>query len=237
MRRLIADMGSAMEVTTIPLLKDNYAYVITHENECVIVDPSESEPLLRMGLQPTQIWCTHHHADHTGGVEALCAAFPGVRVVASAYDREKARVWGQNAEAPLPLASSLPVQMLEVPGHTLGAVAYLVGDALFTGDTLFLAGCGRLFEGTAAQMWASLQKLAALPPETRVFCGHEYTENNLRFAVSVEPNNAAVATRLAGLSANPTVPGTIAEERATNLFMRAQDAAALAELRQKKDIF
>lgn len=230
-----------MQVEAVPLLKDNYAYVIDHDGECVVVDPSEAAVLHALrGRRVTQVWCTHHHMDHVGGVEAVVAAFPEARVVGSAYDRAHGRVPKQGlavSEASALTLGSQAVRVLDVPGHTLGAVAYLIGDALFTGDTLFLAGCGRMFEGTPEMMHASLQKLAALPGETRVFCGHEYTESNLRFARVIEPDNAAIATRAAALPRGVTVPGTIAQERATNVFLRAKNAAEFAELRKRKDSF
>lgn len=230
-----------MQIEIVPLLKDNYAYILAHDNECVVIDPSEEAVLGALaGRAVTQIWCTHHHMDHVGGVEAVAAAFPNAKIAGSAYDREHGRVPRQNVVAregeDLALGS-LPVRVLDVPGHTLGAVAYLVGDALFTGDTLFLAGCGRMFEGTPEVMHASLQKLATLPLNTRVFVGHEYTESNLRFGRAAEPDNAAITARAAALPKAPTVPGTIREELATNVFLRATSPAAFAALRTRKDSF
>lgn len=211
-----------MNVRPIPLLSDNYAYLLEHHGEAVIVDPSEAEPVRKAleGLRLIAIWCTHHHWDHVGGVAEL--ATPGVEVLGSRHDHEKQRipsltralddgehfqVWGHT------------VQVLAVPGHTLGAIAYHVGDELFTGDTLFLAGCGRLFEGTPAMMRASLARLRHLPGQTRIWCGHEYTHKNLNFAASIEPESSAIAQRLASLKV-PSVPGTIAEEQQTNPFFR-----------------
>ena len=230
-----------MQVAVIPLLKDNYAYLLTHESECVVVDPAEDAILRALdGQRVTQVWCTHHHGDHTDGVKALVAAFPQVAVVASAYDRARDRVPCQTVAvrggSPLMLGS-LKVSVLEVPGHTLGAVAYVVGGAVFTGDTLFLAGCGRIFEGTPELMHASLQQLAALPSETQVFVGHEYTEDNLKFARAAEPNNPAIAARAAAFLKGVSVPGKMHEELATNVFLRASNPVDFAALRQWKDRF
>lgn len=242
-----------MQVEIVCCLADNYAYVVSCERtgERAVVDPSQAEPVLAaLGQRSlSAVWCTHHHLDHVGGTAALVRALAPKEVLAHASDRGRVPCQTRGVVDGEHFAlGALEVGILHVPGHTLGAVAYVVRDeatgqrAVFTGDTLFVAGCGRLFEGTAAQMFASLGTLAALDVATRVYCGHEYTLDNVRFAKTVEPGSAALgalglraqAARAAG---RPTVPSTIGEERSTNPFMRAGDAAELAARRAAKDAF
>jgi hydroxyacylglutathione hydrolase len=243
-----------MRVVAVPCLSDNYAYLVVCERtgESAIVDASETEPVLaavaKEKLSPRAIWSTHHHFDHIGGNEEVAAKLGIADVYGHASDR--GRIPGQTKFLETGDAFSLGeirVRAIHIPGHTLGAVAYVCADAqgqrcVFTGDTLFLAGCGRLLEGTPEQMHASLQTLAALEPDTRVYCGHEYTQANLRYAAHVEPNNRDVARageRAAELRARaePTVPGTIEEELRTNPFMRAKSAEELGARRKEKDGF
>jgi hydroxyacylglutathione hydrolase len=248
-------------VREVPCLGDNYAYLVHRDGrrEVVVIDASAAGPVIAAldgaDLTPVAVLCTHHHYDHVGGNEELEQRY-GTPIYAFRGDR--GRVPGQSHdvdhEVPFELAG-LDVRPLHVPGHTRGAVAYCIGDGVFTGDTLFVAGCGRLFEGTAEQMAESLlTKLAALPPETRVFCGHEYTVTNLRFAASAEPDNEVVKRKLEWAMAQldgdrPTVPSTIAEELATNPFMRCSEPTLVerfgpgsptevfAALRRAKDAF
>ena len=226
-----------------------------------MVDPSEHLPVLRAleekRLRLSGILCTHHHWDHIGGVKDLCHAFPGIVVFASDYDaaRIEGVTRGMGHQESFDCLG-FHFDCLKVPGHTLGALAYFVADAVFTGDTLFGAGCGRLFEGTPAQMHASLMSLAALPAQTKVYFGHEYTRSNLAFAQSIEPQNEAVQARVkrAAVPKNScTTPSTIEEERATNPFLRcaepsvraalgaafanAGDVEVFAEVRRRKDSF
>ncbi|MEZ4221266.1 MAG: hydroxyacylglutathione hydrolase [Polyangiaceae bacterium] len=235
-----------MQVIVVPCLRDNFAYLIRAEGSdaAAVVDPSEAAPvqaaLEEHGLRLHAILNTHHHWDHVGGNEALLKARSGVRVFGHASD--EGRIFGQTDflehEQSFELLG-LSFQALHIPGHTTGAVAYVVEGAVFTGDTLFAAGCGRLFEGTPAMMYESLnQKLGALPDDTRVYFGHEYTLNNLRFAAHVEPDNSAVSERAArvrkGLDVGqPSTPCTLAEERATNPFMRCDSPGVLAHLATK----
>ncbi len=222
-----------MHVTIVPCLKDNYAYVLLApgSKRAVVVDPGEAEPVARVlaaqGLALGAVLATHHHADHVGGTRELARIFPGLRVLGHASDR--GRIPEQNEfleHGASVIVEGLEFDVLHIPGHTLGAVAYAGQGAVFTGDTLFAAGCGRLFEGTPAQMYESLNvKLAALPDEILVYCGHEYTAENLRFAAHLEPSNAAVSTKAAQVADKRSrgefsVPSTLAEERATNPFMR-----------------
>ncbi|MCA9599174.1 MAG: hydroxyacylglutathione hydrolase [Myxococcales bacterium] len=228
-----------MQITPISCLRDNFAYLIHADgsDRALVVDPSEAAPVIAAleaaGLTLVGILSTHHHWDHVGGNEELCARFDDLEVYGHASDADGGRIPGQTHRLEHEQtfeAAGLAFRALHIPGHTTGAVAYLVEDAVFTGDTLFAAGCGRLFEGTPAMMYASLnEKLGALPDATRVYFGHEYTENNLRFAAHVEPSNADVkakAERAAALRARgePTTPSTIGEERLTNPFMRCDSA-------------
>jgi hydroxyacylglutathione hydrolase len=220
-----------MKISQIPLLRDNYGYLVVCEktNQAAIVDPSESAPVLRRiaeeRVTPVVILNTHHHRDHTGGNEGLLASRQ-LRVYG--HKSDQARVFGMTDgvdEGDEIQIGELKGKVFFIPGHTTGHVAYLFDDNLFCGDTLFTAGCGRLFEGTPEQMQTSLKKLMTLPDHTKVYCGHEYTENNLRFAMSVEPKNSKLAARYEqvknlrtrGLS---TVPATLAEEKQTNPFLR-----------------
>lgn len=247
----------SLTVVPVPCLSDNYAYLVACDatGDVAIVDPSEAPPVLAaldahgMRARVKTILCTHHHYDHVDGAKPLAEALGIKDVVGSTHDAKGGRIAGQTRsvdDGSTLTLGKLPVRVLAVPGHTLGAVAYVVGEgasaAVFTGDTLFLGGCGRLFEGDPPMMLASLAKLAALDPRTRVYCGHEYTEANLRFAAHVDPTNAAVKTAQARARAEraagkPTVPGTIAEEHATNPFLRAPDAEVLGRLRMEKNTF
>jgi hydroxyacylglutathione hydrolase len=256
-------MTSSLEITAVPCLRDNYAYIVAPRGarRAIVVDPSEAAPVEReleaRGLELIAILNTHHHWDHVGGNEELLASRPGLPVYAHESDREQGRVPGQTVALRHEEAfdiEGMPFVTLHVPGHTLGAVTYCSDGAAFTGDTLFIAGCGRLFEGTPAMMHESLSgRLAKLPPDTRIYCGHEYTASNLRFAQSVEPENAAVAKKLAWAeqrrqSGEPTVPSTIADELATNPFLRVAEPTlaarfggspvdVLAAVRAAKDAF
>ncbi|WP_437674405.1 hydroxyacylglutathione hydrolase [Sorangium sp. So ce131] len=224
-----------MLILPVPCLSDNYAYLVAADGrrEAIVIDPSEAAPVVaaleRAGLGLSAIVNTHHHHDHVGGNEALRERYGDVPVFAHASDVGRVPAQTVRVEEGKPVeVAGLTLQPLHVPGHTLGAVSYCVEDAVFTGDTLFIAGCGRMFEGTPEVMHASLSKLAALPGHTRVFCGHEYTVNNLRFAETVEPDNQAVRDKLAAARAarergEPTVGSTIAEELATNPFLRCSE--------------
>lgn len=251
-----------LTIELIPCLSDNYAYLLEDRaaGVCAVVDPSEADPvrakLAERGARLTHILNTHHHPDHTGGNLALKAAF-GAQVVGPAMD--PARIPGFDVgvdEASGWQFGPHKVRVLEIPAHTSSHIAFIIGDAAFTGDTLFVMGCGRLFEGTPAMMWTAMQKLMTLPDETRIYCGHEYTLNNARFAVTLEPHNTALAGRLReveGLRAagRPTIPSTIGLEKATNPFMRpmsaelraslgmdgASAADVLGETRRRKDNF
>jgi hydroxyacylglutathione hydrolase len=234
-----------MRVVPVPCLQDNYAYLVVCERtkKAAIVDPGEAQPVLaavaREGVTLDAVWATHHHGDHVGGVPALVEAVPGLRVVASSGDRSKVpKVTDVVDDADETAVGDVKARVIHNPGHTLGAISFWIEDgaAVFTGDTLFGAGCGRLFEGTPAQMYTSLSRLTSLPPETRVYFGHEYTEANLRFAAAVEPDSPDIAARTAAVqkaraSHEPTTPSTVADERATNPFARCSDPAVRAAAR------
>jgi len=226
-----------LNILLLPALGDNYIYLL-HEpigGETAVVDPATAEPVLealqRQGWQLNYIFNTHHHSDHVGANRQL-KQLTGCRIVGAAADRARIpgldMALGDGDEVQLGQQS---LQIIDTPGHTLGHIVYYcaASQALFCGDTLFSLGCGRLFEGSPLQMWQSLQKLKALPPETRIYCAHEYTAANGRFALSVEPDNQDLQHRLAEVAGlrqqnRPTLPSTIVQELATNPFLRAHSA-------------
>jgi hydroxyacylglutathione hydrolase len=257
-------LAMPLELVTIPCRTDNYAYLVRDPDrgETACIDVPDAAPILAAlndrGWSLSKILITHHHDDHISGVAELRAA-TGAKVLGAAADAHRL--------PPLDLALSegmsvslgrYSVIVIDVPGHTVGHIAFHVPDAglVFTADSLMAAGCGRLFEGTGAQMWASLSKLARLPPNTLVCSGHEYTASNIRFALSLEPDNAALISRAKEVEAarakgQPTVPSRLSDELATNPFLRAhlpqikarvgmpdaEDAAVFSEIRSRKDRF
>lgn len=228
-----------MRVLSIPCLKDNFSYLIIDGTYAACVDPGEHTTVRtvieREGITLSAIWLTHHHWDHVGGVDGLLS--DGIEVVAHESDRHRLpKVTHGVSEGDTVRLGSLRATIIHNPGHTTGAISYVLDGCVFTGDTLFGAGCGRVFEGTMDTMHASLQKLAALPPETRVYFGHEYTASNLKFAAHVEPENTEIKIRMNAVP-SPSTPSTIALERATNPFLRVTDAAEFAARRTAKDTF
>jgi len=240
-----------LSVELIPVLRDNYVFVLHRDGLAAAVDPVLAEPVIalleRQGLELVAILHTHHHSDHIGGAPGLLRRWPAAAVLASRQDRARIplQTRGLAGGDRFELLGE-PVQVIDVPGHTRAHLAYYLPASghLFCGDTLFAGGCGRLFEGSAAQMRASLQRLAELPPATRVWCAHEYTEANLRWAAAtVEPGDSAAgairerleAVRATRARGDATVPSSIGLERATNLFVRATGPQQLAALRRSKD--
>lgn len=241
---------TALRIVRVPAFTDNYIWLV-HDpvsGETIVVDPGDAAPvqaaLAEHGWQLSVIWNTHWHPDHTGGNAALKAA-TGCTVIAPAAEAAKIPTADRLvAEGDMVAIGGHVATVLEVPAHTAGHIAYhFAGDALaFVGDTLFAMGCGRLFEGTAAQMFTAMQRFAAMPDDTIVYCAHEYTLSNGRYALVAEPGNAAIRDRMAEVerlrvAGKATVPTTIAAERATNPFLRAADARMLAERRGAKDSF
>lgn len=237
-----------LEIIRIPALSDNYVWLL-HEpdsGETMVVDPAAAEPVLAeadtRGWRITQIWNTHWHPDHTGGNAAIKEA-TGCLITGPAAEKERIPTLDRMvAEGDMVKLGTVEAQVIDVPAHTAGHIAYHFAEdsAAFVGDTLFAMGCGRLFEGTAAQMFANMRKLEALGDDTAIYCAHEYTLSNGRFALTVEPDNSALQSRMAEVIAlrergEPTVPTTIALERATNPFMRAGSVEELAARRAAKD--
>lgn len=255
---------TALEIVQIPTRRDNYVYLLRDpgQGKVGVVDPSDAGPVMdelgRRGWTLTHILNTHHHGDHTGGNVELKEKY-GCTVVGPRADHD--RIPGidvQVGNGDIYAFGDAPAQVFDVPGHTRGHIAYWFekSEALFCGDTLFALGCGRVFEGTADQMWSSLSKLRALPDATKVYCAHEYTQANARFALTVEADNRALRDRAAEIDAlraadKRTVPSLLGVEKATNPFLRADEAsvaqavglanagpvAVFAEVRQRKDRF
>ena len=236
----------ALEIVQVAVLSDNYAWLLHDDlsGETVVIDPGEARPLQdaaeARGWTVNAVWNTHWHPDHVAGNAAF-----DVPVTAPAAEAAKiGRVDHGVGEGDVVAIGGHHAQVMTVPGHTQGHVAFHFADdaVIFTGDTLFAMGCGRLFEGTPADMFANMQRYAALPDATTVYCGHEYTAGNGRFAVHVEPDNVEIAARMAEVdrlraAGEPTVPTTIGRERATNPFLRATSAEQLGDRRVAKDNF
>lgn len=238
-----------MEIIAVPVLTDNYVWLL-HDSESgdtAAVDPSVAEPVLDAAAAKewrlTQVLNTHWHPDHTGGNAGIQAA-TGAPITAPAEAERVSTVDRIVAEGDRVRVCGAEAVVWHIPAHTAGHIAYYFADegVIFVGDTMFAMGCGRLFEGTAEQMYANLQRITALPGDVRIYCGHEYTLANARFAAAAEPDNPAVAARLDAVAALRdagaiTLPTTVAEERETNPFVRATNVEEFARLRLAKDSF
>lgn len=239
-----------MEIITVPVLEDNFVYLIVQEDSsAILVDAGEAEPVIqeleKRNLSLSAILITHHHSDHVAGLRELKQKFPEVKIIA--FVRDKKRIPSATdfvEDNEVIKISTLEIKVIHTPGHTLGHICYYLKNqnVIFTADTLFISGCGRLFEGTAEQMFESFRKLKELPNETLVYCGHEYTLSGLSFALSVELENSAIKEKLSWANNQieknlPTVPTTIAEEKTYNPFLRAKSAEEFAKLRSLKDRF
>lgn len=253
-----------LDIRQIPVLNDNYVYLVREpaSGAVGVVDPAVVEPVMaeadRLGWAITHVINTHHHPDHTGGNLEIKER-TGCTIVGPGHDRDRIpgidqEMWDGDTFT----FGDAKAAVFFVPGHTRGHIAYWFedSDALFCGDTLFSIGCGRVFEGTMEQMWDSLSRLRALPPQTRIYCAHEYTQSNIRFAVSVDPNNLALRTKESEVNAarakgEPTVPSILCDELAANPFLRADKddlqlalgmpgadpVEVFAEVRGRKDAF
>ena len=253
-----------LEIVTVPCLKDNYAFLLHSDEtgETAVIDVPEAGPILGAlsdrDWQLSEIWITHHHWDHIDGVGELKEA-TGAKVLGAEVDAHRLPPLNHAVkDGETYRFAGSDVQIMDVSGHTVGHIAYHVPDAkvVFTADSLMALGCGRLFEGTAEQMWASLSKLAALPPETLICSGHEYTAANAKFAHTIESDSPELISRISAIeksraAGQPTVPSTLADELATNPFLRAHlpqmkaamnmkdatDAEVFGEIRRRKDAF
>jgi len=238
-----------LTVSPVPVLSDNYVWLI-HDpgsGETAAVDPSVAQPVLDAAsaenLRISQVLNTHWHPDHTGGNDGIRDA-TGCTITAPAEAERVSRIDRVVSEGDRVTVAGAEAVVWDIPAHTSGHIAYYFEDEgmIFVGDTMFAMGCGRLFEGTAEQMYANMQRIAALPENVRIYCGHEYTLANARFAAHAEPGNQDVARRLEDAAALRergliTLPTTVAEERATNPFVRASDVQEFARLRTEKDSF
>ncbi len=239
--------SSNLDVTFVPVYRDNYAYILRSDDGAVgVVDPGEAQPVIsaleNMGVEPDTIFVTHYHWDHADGVAELKAQYPSSKVVAPNIEKQKIDA----VDVPLKdkdihMFGRQRVRALSTPGHTLGSMCYYFeeGKTVFTGDTLFSLSCGGLFEGTPKQMFSSFKKLKALPDETLLYCGHEYTRASAGFCLRVDPNNEVLKQRIAQVKklrarGAPTLPSTIGLEKKTNAFLRANSAKEYMALRHRK---
>jgi len=236
------------QVTLIKVLNDNYCYLIESGGQYAVVDPGEAQPVIDYldlhNIKPDVILNTHHHGDHIAGNQAIKDRF-GCKIIGPEKDRSRIPNMDEGVtEGDIFSFGEETVQVFETPGHTSGHICFYFEGShnLFCGDTLFVMGCGRLFEGTPEEMWRSFEKIKTLPDDTNIYCGHEYTLANAKFCAHAEPDNAEIKGKLKEIEAlrqanKPTIPSTLIEELETNVFLRAKDADHFAELRAQKDNF
>ena len=240
---MIDSMQHKLQIIPIPAFKDNYIWLLHNVTEALVIDPGDASPVIaalhQLNLSLGTILVTHHHHDHIGGIQTLIEHYPDVAIYAP--KNEEYDFWHHAVSEPdtvrLP-DLDLEFAVIDLPGHTLGHIAYYTPDMLFCGDTLFGAGCGRLFEGTPEQMYQSLQKLAQLPADTKVYCTHEYTLHNINFALTLEPNNATLVQRKHDTEKlrnklQPSLPSTLSLELATNPFLRCSNTDISESLQLK----
>ena len=237
-----------LDVTLVPVLNDNYAYILQSGSAVAVLDPGEADPVIHkleeLGLTPSIIFNTHHHYDHIDGNKKIREKY-NAEIIAP--KKEQSRI--ENISRGVEEGDTInfgdeAITVLETPGHTSGHVCFWFkgNKVLFSGDTLFAMGCGRLFEGTAEQMFQNFKRFNDMPDETAIYCGHEYTQDNGRFCLSVDPDNPALIKRMKEIETirnnkQPTLPSLMGEEKKTNIFMKAQSAQEFAKFRQLKDKF
>ena len=237
-----------LDVTLIPVLSDNYSYILQSQTMTAIIDPGEATPLVKFlenqNIKPDIIYLTHHHFDHIDGAQEIKDKY-GCPIIGPAAEENKIKILDTaiTKETALDFGDE-DIQIFETPGHTLGHICYYFKQSkiLFSGDTIFSLGCGRLFEGTAEQMFTSIEQLKALPDNTQIYCGHEYTSDNARFCLSVMPDNQDLLTRIEDIKhlrqkEKPTVPTTIGLEKNTNIFMMCNTVQEFKKYRDLKDNF
>ena len=230
-----------IHIDPIEAFQDNYIWLIHNDQNSIIVDPGDAEPVInaleRKNLNLVAILITHHHADHIGGVMALQEKYPHIKIFAPQKDKyEFVNISLKNGDEINIPELQINYKIIEIPGHTQGHIAYYDKKNLFCGDTLFACGCGKIFDGTHEQMYNSLKKISALPKDTKIYCAHEYTKKNIAFALSLDPDDTNLKLRKESLSnVTNTIPSSLEEELKTNPFLKCTSLEAFKSLRDLKD--